>query len=177
MSRVGMVPVEVPSGVDLEIAGGTITAKGKLGELTMKVVDDVQVSREDNLIWVKPANDGKRARTMWGTTRSLLSNIVTGVSEGFSKKLEITGVGYRAAMQGKDLVLQLGHSHEIRYPIPEGIKVDVPSQTEVIISGANNQVVGQVAAEIRSYRKPEPYKGKGVRYADEIIIRKEGKKK
>jgi len=177
MSRVGMVPVEVPSGVDLEIAAGEIKAKGKLGELTMKIVDDVEVSREDNLVWVKPANDGKRARMMWGTTRSLLSNLVTGVSEGFSKKLLITGVGYRAAMQGKELVLQLGHSHEIRYPLPEGIKVDVPNQTEIVISGANNQVVGQVAAEIRSYRKPEPYKGKGVRYADEIIIRKEGKKK
>tara|TARA_R110002072_G_scaffold87922_1_gene197996 strand:- start:4619 stop:5137 length:519 start_codon:yes stop_codon:yes gene_type:complete len=172
-----MVPVEVPSGVDLEIAAGEIKAKGKLGELSIKVGDDVEVSREDNLVWVKPANDGKRARMMWGTTRSLLSNIVTGVSEGFSKKLLITGVGYRAAMQGKDLVLQLGHSHEIRYPLPEGIKVDVPNQTEIVISGANNQVVGQVAAEIRGYRKPEPYKGKGVRYADEIIIRKEGKKK
>jgi large subunit ribosomal protein L6 len=177
MSRVGMVPVEVPSGVDLEIAAGEIKAKGKLGELTMKVVDDVKVSREDNLVWVKPANDGKRARMMWGTTRSLLSNLVMGVSEGFSKRLLITGVGYRAAMQGKELVLQLGHSHEIRYPLPEGIKVDVPNQTEIVISGPNNQVVGQVAAEIRSYRKPEPYKGKGVRYADEIIIRKEGKKK
>ena len=177
MSRVGMVPVEVPSGVDLEIAAGEIRAKGKLGELTMKVVDDVKVSREDNLVWVKPANDGKRARMMWGTTRSLLSNLVMGVSEGFSKRLLITGVGYRAAMQGKELVLQLGHSHEIRYPLPEGIKVDVPNQTEIVISGPNNQVVGQVAAEIRSYRKPEPYKGKGVRYADEIIIRKEGKKK
>lgn len=177
MSRVGMVPVEVPDGVDLEIANGEIKAKGKLGELTMSVGEDVEVSREDNLVWVKPANDGKRARTMWGTTRSLVNNLVTGVSQGFSKKLEITGVGYRAAMQGKVLVLQLGHSHEIRHEIPEGIKVEVPSQTEVVISGANNQVVGQVAAEIRSYRKPEPYKGKGVRYADEIIIRKEGKKK
>lgn len=177
MSRVGMVPVEVPSGVDLEIAAGEIKAKGKLGELTMKVVDDVKVSREDKFLWVKPANDGKRARMMWGTTRSLLSNLVMGVSEGFSKRLLITGVGYRAAMQGKELVLQLGHSHEIRYPLPEGIKVDVPNQTEIVISGPNNQVVGQVAAEIRSYRKPEPYKGKGVRYADEIIIRKEGKKK
>lgn len=177
MSRVGMVPVEVPDGVDLEIANGEIKAKGKLGELTMSVGEDVEVSREDNLVWVKPANDGKRARTMWGTTRSLVNNLVTGVSQGFSKKLEITGVGYRAAMQGKVLVLQLGHSHEIRHEIPEGIKIEVPSQTEVVISGANNQVVGQVAAEIRSYRKPEPYKGKGVRYADEIIIRKEGKKK
>jgi large subunit ribosomal protein L6 len=172
-----MLPVEVPSEVDLQITAGEIKAKGKLGELKMSIVDDVEVSREDNLIWVKPANDGKRARMMWGTTRSLLSNLVNGVSQGFSKKLEITGVGYRAAMQGKTLVLQLGHSHEIKYPIPEGIKVDVPSQTEVIISGANNQIVGQVAAEIRSYRKPEPYKGKGVRYADEIIVRKEGKKK
>jgi large subunit ribosomal protein L6 len=177
MSRVGMVPVEVPNGVDLVIAAGEITAKGKLGELSMKIVDDVEVSREDNMVWVKPANDGKRARMMWGTTRSLLSNLVTGVSDGFTKRLLITGVGYRAAMQGNELVLQLGHSHEIRYPLPEGISVEVPNQTEIVISGANNQVVGQVAAEIRSYRKPEPYKGKGVRYADEIIIRKEGKKK
>ena len=129
------------------------------------------------MVWVKPANDGKRARMMWGTTRSLLSNLVTGVSDGFTKRLLITGVGYRAAMQGNELVLQLGHSHEIRYPLPEGISVEVHNQTEIVISGANNQVVGQVAAEIRSYRKPEPYKGKGVRYADEIIIRKEGKKK
>ena len=177
MSRVGMLPVEVPDGVDLEIGNGEIKAKGKMGELSMSVVEEVQVSREDNLVWVKPANDGKRARTMWGTTRSLLNNLVTGVSQGFEKKLEITGVGYRAQVQGKALVLQLGHSHEIRYPIPEGIKIDAPSQTEITISGANNQIVGQVAAEIRSYRKPEPYKGKGVRYADEIIIRKEGKKK
>ncbi len=177
MSRVGMVPVEVPNGVDLVIAAGEIKAKGKMGELSMSVADEVEVSREENLVWVKPLNDSKRARTMWGTTRSLLNNIVVGVSEGFSKKLMITGVGYRAQVQGKDLVLQLGHSHEIRYPIPEGIKIDAPTQTEVVISGANNQVVGQVAAEIRSYRKPEPYKGKGVRYADEIIIRKEGKKK
>ena len=177
MSRVGMVPVEVPNGVDLVIAAGEIKAKGKMGELSMSVADEVEVSREENLVWVKPLNDSKRARTMWGTTRSLLNNIVVGVSEGFSKKLMITGVGYRAQVQGKDLVLQLGHSHEIRYPIPEGIKIDAPTQTEVVLSGANNQVVGQVAAEIRSYRKPEPYKGKGVRYADEIIIRKEGKKK
>jgi large subunit ribosomal protein L6 len=177
MSRVGMVPVEVPSGVDLEIGAGEIKAKGKMGELSMNIVDEVEVSREENLVWVKPANDGKRAKTMWGTTRSLLSNLVVGVSEGFEKKLLITGVGYRAQVQGKNLILQLGHSHEIRYPIPEGIKIDAPSQTEIVISGANNQVVGQVAAEIRSYRKPEPYKGKGVRYADEIIIRKEGKKK
>jgi large subunit ribosomal protein L6 len=172
-----MLPVEVPDGVDLEIANGEIKAKGKMGELSMNVVDEVKISREGNLVRVKPANDGKRARTMWGTTRSLLSNLVIGVSEGFEKKLEINGVGYRAQLQGSELVLQLGHSHEIRYQIPEGIKIEAPSQTDITISGANNQVVGQVAAEIRSYRKPEPYKGKGVRYADEIIIRKEGKKK
>ena len=177
MSRVGMLPVEVPDGVDLEIANGEIKAKGKMGELSMNVVDEVKISREGNLVRVKPANDGKRARTMWGTTRSLLNNLVIGVSEGFEKKLEINGVGYRAQLQGRELVLQLGHSHEIRYQVPEGIKIEAPSQTDITISGANNQVVGQVAAEIRSYRKPEPYKGKGVRYADEIIIRKEGKKK
>jgi len=177
MSRVGMLPVEVPDGVDFQIAVGEVTAKGKLGELSVRVVDEVEVSREENLIWVKPVNDTKRAHTMWGTMRSLINNIVSGVSQGFEKKLEIIGVGYRAQVQGKDLVLQLGHSHEIRYPIPKGIKIDAPSQTEIVVSGADNQKVGQVAAEIRSFRKPEPYKGKGVRYADEIILRKEGKKK
>ena len=177
MSRVGMLPVEVPDGVDFQIAGGEVTAKGKLGALSVRVVDEVEVSREENLIWVKPVTDTKRALTMWGTTRSLINNIVAGVSQGFEKKLEITGVGYRAQVQGKDLILQLGHSHEIRYPIPEGIKIDAPSQTEIVVYGADNQKVGQVAAEIRNFRKPEPYKGKGVRYADEIILRKEGKKK
>jgi large subunit ribosomal protein L6 len=177
MSRIGLLPVEVPDGVDLQIEGDAIKAKGKQGELSLNLSDVVQVSRDENLIWVKPSNNSKRARTMWGTTRSLISNIVRGVSAGFEKKLEITGVGYRAQVQGKNLVLQLGHSHEIRYLIPEGIKVEAPTQTEIIVSGADNQKVGQVAAEIRSFRKPEPYKGKGVRYADEIIIRKEGKKK
>ena len=177
MSRVGQLPVTVPDGVDLQIGDGQIKAKGKNGELQMKLVDDVVVSREDNLVYVKPVNQTKRARTMWGTTRSLLDNLVVGVSDGFQKKLEITGVGYRAALQGKDLVLQLGFSHEVRYPVPEGIKIDVPSQTEILVSGADRQRVGQVAAEIRAFRKPEPYKGKGVRYSDEYIIRKEGKKK
>ena len=175
MSRVGMLPVEVPDGVDFQISGGEVRAKGKLGELSVRVGDEVEISREENLIWVKPANDTKRARTMWGTTRSLINNIVAGVSQGFEKKLEITGVGYRAQVQGKNLILQLGYSHEIRYAIPEGIKIEAPSQTEIVVSGADNQKVGQVAAEIRSFRKPEPYKG--VRYADEIILRKEGKKK
>jgi len=172
-----MLPVEVPDGVDFQISGGEVRAKGKLGELSVRVGDEVEISREENLIWVKPANDTKRARTMWGTTRSLINNIVAGVSQGFEKKLEITGVGYRAQVQGKNLILQLGYSHEIRYAIPEGIKIEAPSQTEIVVSGADNQKVGQVAAEIRSFRKPEPYKGKGVRYADEIILRKEGKKK
>ena len=177
MSRVGQLPVTVPDGVDLQIGDGQIKAKGKNGELQMKLVDDVVVSREDNLVYVKPVNQTKRARTMWGTTRSLLDNLVVGVSDGFQKKLEITGVGYRAALQGKDLVLQLGFSHEVRYPVPEGIKIEVPSQTEILVSAADRQRVGQVAAEIRAFRKPEPYKGKGVRYSDEYIIRKEGKKK
>lgn len=177
MSRVGKLPVEVPEGVDLQIDGVFITVRGKIGELALKVSDDVHVTRDDNLIWVKPANNSKRSRTMWGTTRSLINNIVHGVSVGFEKKLEINGVGYRAQVQGNDLVLQLGHSHEIRYPIPENIKIDAPSQTEITVSGVDNQKVGQVASEIRSFRKPEPYKGKGVRYADEFIIRKEGKKK
>jgi large subunit ribosomal protein L6 len=177
MSRVGQLPVQVPDGVDLKIGDGEISAMGKLGELSMAVTDDVQVTREDNLLWVKPVNDTKRSRTMWGTTRSLLDNLVVGVSDGFVKKLDITGVGYRAALQGKELVLQLGHSHEIRYPVPEGIKIEVPTQVEIIISGPDRQQVGQVAAEIRGFRKPEPYKGKGVRYSDEFVVRKEGKKK
>ena len=177
MSRVGLLPVEVPEGVDLQVGNREIKAKGKLGELSMVVVDELEVLREDNLIWVKPVTNSKRARTMWGTTRSLLSNLITGVSRGFEKKLSIVGVGYRAQLQGTNLVLQLGYSHDIHYAIPEGIKIGLPSQTEIVVSGADNQRVGQVAAEIRSFRKPEPYKGKGVRYADEIILRKEGKKK
>lgn len=177
MSRVGILPVKVPSGVDVKIGDGAVSAKGKLGELSMAVVDSVTVTQEDGELVVKPNDSTKKARMMWGTTRALLDNLVTGVSEGFQKKLDITGVGYRAAVQGKDLVLQLGFSHEVRYPIPEGIKIECPSQTEVLISGASRQKVGQVAAEIRGWRPPEPYKGKGVRYSDEFIIRKEGKKK
>ena len=143
----------------------------------MHVSKDVEVSREENTVWVKPINDSKRARTMWGTTRSLLNNLVIGVARGFEKQLVIVGVGFRAQIQGKNLVLQLGYSHEIQYPIPDGITIEVPTQTEIVVSGPDNQKVGQVAAEIRSFRKPEPYKGKGIRYTDEIILRKEGKKK
>lgn len=177
MSRIGKHPVSVPSGVDLQFSDNGVTAKGAKGVLSMTFVDDVNVERDGDLVWVKPANDTKRARQMWGMQRTLLNNLVEGVSNGFSKKLEIIGVGYRAAVQGKSLTLSLGYSHDINYAIPEGIEINCPSQTAIEISGANKQRVGQVAAEIRSYRKPEPYKGKGVKYADEFIFRKEGKKK
>jgi large subunit ribosomal protein L6 len=171
------MPVGVPSGVDVQIAGRAVTVKGKLGELSLTLTDDVELTREgDNLI-VKPRDDSKRSRAMWGTSRSLLNNLVTGVSEGFKIELEINGVGYRAAVQGKDLVLQLGYSHEVRYPIPDGIEIKCERPTHIEISGADRQRVGQVAAEIRAWRKPEPYKGKGIKYANEILIRKEGKKK
>ena len=177
MSRVGLLPIEIPEDVNLEIETDKVKANGKLGELSMNLSKDVEISHKENNLWVKPVNNSKRARTMWGTTRSLLNNLVIGVSRGFEKKLVITGVGFRAQIQGKDLVLQLGYSHEIQYPIPDGIKIEAPTQTEIVVSGPDNQKVGQVAAEIRSYRKPEPYKGKGIRYLDEIILRKEGKKK
>ncbi len=177
MSRVGLSPVTVPDGVTLNVAGQVVTAKGKLGELSVNVVDDVEVTHEENQVRVKPRNDSSRARAMWGTTRSLVQNIVTGVAEGFSINLEIVGVGYRAAVQGKELVLQLGFSHEVHHPIPEGITIKCERPTAITVSGADRQLVGQVAANIREYRKPEPYKGKGVRYENEFILRKEGKKK
>jgi len=171
------MPVGVPSGVDVQIAGREVTVKGKLGQLSMTLTDDVDLTRDaDNLI-VTPRGDSKHAGSMWGTSRSLLNNLVHGVSEGFNINLEINGVGYRAAVDGKDLVLQLGYSHEVRYPLPEGITAKCERPTHIAISGADRQRVGQVAAEIRAWRKPEPYKGKGIKYADEILIRKEGKKK
>tara|TARA_A100001037_G_scaffold181101_1_gene162350 strand:+ start:1284 stop:1817 length:534 start_codon:yes stop_codon:yes gene_type:complete len=177
MSRVGSSPVSVPESVTISIAGQLITAKGKLGELSIDVVGDVEVVQEESLIRLRPRNDSAHAKAMWGTTRSLLQNIVRGVDEGFSVNLEIVGVGYRAAVEGKFLVLQLGFSHEIRYAIPEGITIKCERPTAITISGADRQLVGQVAANIRKYRKPEPYKGKGVRYENEFILRKEGKKK
>lgn len=177
MSRVGLVPVEIPEGVDVRIEGRTITAKGRLGELSMNHDDAVNVTREDNFLRVRPVGESKRARTMWGTTRSLVDNLVVGVSRGFERRLQLVGVGYRAQMRGGALALQLGYSHEILYPAPEGIGIDAPSQTEIVVTGADRQKVGQVAAEIRGFRKPEPYKGKGVRYLDEFVLRKEGKKK
>jgi len=177
MSRVGKYPVPLPQGVQVTLEGRTLVAKGKLGELKLPLTDDVDVEVANNQVAVKPRRDDRRSRTMWGTTRSLVNGMVTGVSTGFAKNMEINGTGYRAAVQGKDLVLNLGYSHEVRYPIPEGIKITCERPTAVRVEGASKQRVGQVAAEIRAFRPPEPYKGKGVRYTDEQILRKEGKKK
>lgn len=177
MSRIGKNPVTVPDGVTVNVSGQQVAAKGKLGELKMVLVDEVLAELEDGRVTVRPRENTTRARAMWGLSRTLVSNLVTGVSEGFSKTLLIEGVGYRAQVQGKTLVLQLGFSHDVNYPIPQGIEIKCENPTTVTISGADRRLVGQVAAEIRSYRPPEPYKGKGVRYAGEFILRKEGKKK
>lgn len=177
MSRTGKQPVAIPSGVTVTIDGQTVTAKGSKGQLSIQLLDVVGASQTAEGIVIEPANDTKPARAAWGTFRSLVQNIVTGVSEGFEKKLQIQGVGYRAAMQGKDLKLSLGFSHEVVFKAPEGITLAVPAPTEVVVTGIDKQQVGQVAANIREFRPPEPYKGKGVRYADEYVFRKEGKKK
>jgi large subunit ribosomal protein L6 len=177
MSRIGKNPVPLPQGVSVEIAGGTLTAKGRLGTLKLAIDNDVATSVEDGRVLVKPLAETKRARMMWGTTRALVSNMVTGVSKGFSANLEINGVGYRAAVQGKNLILQLGYSHEINFPIPDDVKIVCERPTMIAISGADKQRVGQIAAVLRGYRKPEPYKGKGIKYATETVRRKEGKKK
>ena len=177
MSRVGQLPVPVPDGVDVQIVGQQVTAKGKLGQLSLDLSDVVEVERQDNQVLVKPRGDSKRARAMWGTSRSLIHNLFVGVSNGFTTNLEINGVGYRAAVEGRDLVLQLGYSHEVRYSAPDGIAFACETQTKIAVSGADRQKVGQVAAEIRAFRKPEPYKGKGIRYQNEFVLRKEGKKK
>jgi len=179
MSRVGKNPVEAPQGVELAIAAGVLTVKGKKGALTLPLREDlVDVSVDGAVCTVKPRDpDDRKSRAMWGTTRANVQNMVTGVSEGFSKELELVGVGYRAAVQGKALQLNLGFSHEITYPLPEGIEAVCEKPTSIRISGYDKQVVGQVASEIRGFRPPEPYKGKGVRYVDEYILRKEGKKK
>ena len=177
MSRIGKHPVPIPDGVTVEISGRQVTAKGKLGELQVTLMEEVVVKRDGNQIVVRPRDDSDRAQQMWGTARSVVNNLVTGVAEGFTRGLEINGVGYRAQVQGKDLVLLLGFSHEVRYPVPEGITVQCPDQTHISVSGADKQRVGQTAAEIRAFRPPEPYKGKGIKYADEYILRKEGKKK
>ena len=177
MSRIGKKPVEIPEGVTATVEGQTVTAKGPKGELQFVVNDEVLVKMEDGAIKVDPRDSSKDAHSKWGLSRTMVSNIVTGVKDGFEKKLEINGVGYRAAMQGKDVQLSLGFSHEVVYEVPEGVTVACPKPTEIVVTGIDKQKVGQVAAEIRRYRPPEPYKGKGVKYADETIFRKEGKKK
>ena len=177
MSRIGKKSVPVPAGVTATIEGGQINVKGPKGSLTMPLVEDISYTLEDGAISVMPANESKRARAFWGMQRTMVSNLVVGVSDGFTKVLEITGVGYRASVQGSNLKLQLGYSHDVDFPIPTGIAIKTPDQTTVEISGADRQQVGQVAAEIRRWRKPEPYKGKGIKYRGEFIFRKEGKKK
>jgi len=177
MSRIGKNPVEVPEGVDVAIVGQQVTAKGKRGELSFTLSDDVDITQEANQVVIKPRGTSIRARKMWGTARAVINNLVIGVSEGFVRDLEINGVGYRAQVQGSELIMQLGFSHEVRHKVPEGITIKCPDQTHITIEGADKQRVGQTAAEIRSYRPPEPYKGKGIKYANEYVRRKEGKKK
>jgi large subunit ribosomal protein L6 len=177
MSRVGKKPVAVPSGVTATVDGQTVKMKGPKGQLQFVVHDDVEVKLENGQVKVNPRVETNRARALYGTARAQVANLVEGVTKGFEKKLEITGVGYRAAMQGKNLQLALGYSHDVVYAIPEGITITVPKPTEITVAGSDIQRVGQVAAEIRAYRPPEPYKGKGVKYVGEFIFRKEGKKK
>ncbi len=186
MSRIGKNPVSIPEGVDVQIDGQDFTAKGKLGQLALHVHDEVSIKIEEvanddgktsKIVRLAPKSNSRFSQQIWPTMRTLVHNICVGVSEGYTKELEIHGVGYRANLQGNDLVLALGFSHEVRYAIPEGVKVEVEKQTKLKVSGIDKQLVGEVAAKIRAFKKPEPYKGKGIRYADEYIVRKEGKKK
>ena len=177
MSRIGKKPVPVPGGVTAAIADGTLTVQGPRGTLSMGLAEDIRYEIGEGSISVQPANATKRARAFWGMQRTLVENLVTGVTEGYTKVLEITGVGYRANAQGRNLKLQLGYSHDVDFAVPDGIEIKTPDNTTVEISGIDKQQVGQVAAEIRRWRKPEPYKGKGIRYRGEYIFRKEGKKK
>ena len=177
MSRVGKRPVTIPSGVTATVEGQTVKMKGPKGQLQFVVHDDVEVKFENGAVKVAPRLETNRAQAMYGTARAQVANLVEGVTKGFEKKLEITGVGYRAALQGKNLQIALGYSHDVIFPIPEGIAITTPKPTEILIAGIDKQKVGQVAAEIRGFRPPEPYKGKGVKYANEYIFRKEGKKK
>ena len=177
MSRIGKKPIAVPDGVTVNLDGRSVTAKGPKGELSMVLVDEVLAKLEDGEISISPRDGSKRSRSMWGMSRSQVNNLIEGVQEGFTVKLEVNGVGYRAAVQGKNLNMQLGYSHDVNYPIPDGVDIKCPTQTEIEISGIDKQKIGQVAAEIRAWRKPEPFKGKGIKYAGEYIFRKEGKKK
>jgi len=177
MSRIGKKAVPIPSGVTATIEGQTVKVKGPKGALQVVLPDEIVAQTEKGGIKVDPRSSTDRGRAMWGTSRTLVANLVTGVTKGFETKLEISGVGYRAAVQGKNLQMALGYSHDVIYPIPEGIAIVTPKPTEVVVTGIDKQKVGQVAAEIRGFRRPEPYKGKGVKYAGEFIFRKEGKKK
>ncbi|WP_226779715.1 50S ribosomal protein L6 [Oceaniglobus trochenteri] len=177
MSRIGKRPVQIPSGVTATVSGQTIELKGPKGTRSFRATDDVDMIVEDSAITVKPRGTSKRARQQWGMTRSMLANLATGVSTGFKRELEIQGVGYRAALQGKVLKLNLGYSHDVDFQVPEGVTVTVPKPTEIVLEGIDEQLLGQVAANIREWRKPEPYKGKGIRYKGEFVFRKEGKKK
>ena len=177
MSRIGKHPIRIPSGVEVLLSGQTLTAKGRLGTLNLVVSNEVDASIADGKVTIAPKSDAKQSRAMWGTTRALVNNMVTGVSTGFSVNLEITGVGYRAQVQGNILNLQLGYSHDIPFPIPGDVRITCERPTIISVSGADRQRVGQIAADIRAYRPPEPYKGKGIRYATENVRRKEGKKK
>ena len=177
MSRIGKKPVELPSGVTASVSGQTIEVKGPKGTRSFKATDDVTISVDGNVVTVEPRGKSKRARQQWGMSRTMVANLATGVSEGFKKELELSGVGYRAQMQGNTLKLSLGYSHDVNFEVPEGITVTAPKPTDVIVEGIDEQQVGQVAANIRAWRKPEPYKGKGIKYKDEYIFRKEGKKK
>ena len=177
MSRIGNKAVAIPSGVTANVEGQTVKIKGPKGAMQVMLHDDVTVTMDKASVKLEPRGESKRARSMWGTSRTLVANLVAGVTKGFEERLEITGVGYRAAVQGKQLNLQLGFSHDVNFPIPEGIAIATPKPTEIVVTGIDKQKVGQVAAEIRGFRPPEPYKGKGVKYAGEYIFRKEGKKK
>lgn len=177
MSRIGKKPVALPAGVTASVSGRVIEVKGPKGVRTFTSTDDVAMSVEDNVVKIDPRGNSKRARQQWGMSRTMVQNLVVGVTDGFKKELEINGVGYRATMQGKDLKLALGLSHDVVYIVPEGVTVTAPKNTIIFVEGIDEQKVGQVAAEIRAWRKPEPYKGKGIKYKDEYIFRKEGKKK
>jgi large subunit ribosomal protein L6 len=177
MSRVGKKPVAIPSGVTANVQGQTVSVKGPKGTLSVALHDDVTAKVEGGNVTIDPRFETQRARAMWGTYRALVAKVIEGVTKGYERRLEISGVGYRAALQGKTLQLQLGYAHDIAYPIPDGVTITLPKPTEIVVTGIDGQRVGQVAAEIRAFRKPEPYKGKGVKYSDEFIFRKEGKKK
>jgi large subunit ribosomal protein L6 len=177
MSRIGKNPVAIPAGVDMQITGQEVRAKGKLGQLALQIHPDVEVAMKDGKIWVTPRTTSRQVRAHWGTSRALIDRMVVGVSKGYTVDLEINGVGFRAAVEGKTLKLQLGYSHDVMFPIPSDVQIKCAKPTAISISGSNKQRVGQVAAQIRAYRSPEPYKGKGIKYDREIILRKEGKKK